>query len=142
MLEETGLVTAVDGEFAWVETQPKSACGHCNVSNSCGTSVLAKWFSPRKNQIRVFNHLDLQPGMTAVVGVADDVLIKAAFMAYILPLLVMISFAIAGSISGMNNTFVVISSLVGLVAGLWFVSFLNKRAGTRQYQAQLIRGIL
>ena len=141
MLEETGLVTAIDGEFAWVETQAKSACNHCNVSNSCGTSVLAKWFSPRKNQVRVLNHLNLQPGVTAVVGVPDDVLIKAAFIAYMVPLLVMISFAIAGSISGMNNIFVVISSLMGLMAGLWFVGFLNNRTGTRQYQAQLIRGI-
>jgi len=141
MLEETGLVTAVDGEFAWVETQAKSACGHCNVSNNCGTSVLAKWFSPRKNQVRVLNHLNLQPGVTAVVGVADDVLIKAAFIAYMIPLLAMISFAIAGSISGMNNIFVVVSSLMGLMAGLWFVGFLNNRTGTRQYQAQLIRRI-
>ena len=141
MLEETGRVTAVDGELAWVETQAKSACGHCNVSNSCGTSVLAKWFSPSKNQVRVLNHLNLQPGVTAVVGVPDDVFIKAAFITYMLPLLAMISFAVAGSLSGMNNTFVVISSLMGLMTGLWFVSFLNNRTGTRQYQAQLIRGI-
>ena len=91
--------------------------------------------------VRVLNHLNLQPGMTAVVGVADDVLIKAAFIAYMIPLLAMISFAIAGSISGMNNIFVVVSSLMGLMAGLWFVGFLNNRTGTRQYQAQLIRRI-
>jgi sigma-E factor negative regulatory protein RseC len=140
MLEETGVVTAVDGEFAWVETQPKSACGHCTVSNGCGTSVLAKWYSPKKNQVRVVNHLNLQPGAAAVLGVADDVLIKAAFIAYMLPLLAMISFAIVGSVSGMNNIFVVISSLLGLMTGLWFARWLNNRSGTRQYQAQLIRG--
>lgn len=140
MLEETGVVSAVDGEFAWVETQPKSACGHCTVSNGCGTSVLAKWFSPKKNQVRVVNHLNLQPGAVAVLGVPDDVLIKAAFIAYMLPLLAMISFAIAGSVSGMNNIFVVISSLLGLMTGLWFARWLNNRSGKRQYQAQLIRG--
>jgi sigma-E factor negative regulatory protein RseC len=140
MLEETGVVTAVDGEFAWVETQPKSACGHCTVSNGCGTSVLAKWYSPKKNQVRVVNHLNLQPGAAAVLGVANDVLIKAAFIAYMLPLLAMISFAIVGSVSGMNNIFVVISSLLGLMTGLWFARWLNNRSGTRQYQAQLIRG--
>jgi sigma-E factor negative regulatory protein RseC len=123
-----------------VETQPKSACGHCTVSNGCGTSVLAKWYSPKKNQVRVVNHLNLQPGAAAVLGVADDVLIKAAFIAYMLPLLAMISFAIVGSVSGMNNIFVVISSLLGLMTGLWFARWLNNRSGTRQYQAQLIRG--
>ena len=139
MLEESGIVVAVSGESVWVETQPRSACGHCNVGDSCGTSVLAKCFSTRKNRIRVPNQLGLKPGAAAVVAVDNDVLTKAALIAYILPLLVMLSTAMLASTGGANNALVALSSFLGLSIGLWLVRIITNRAAAGSYQVQLIR---
>lgn len=140
MIEESGVVVEIDGDYILVETQPKSACGHCNVGDSCGTSVLAKWFTRKRNQVRVYNQLGLQAGDKAVVGVADDVLIKAAFITYMLPLLSMVSFAILGSAVSASDMVVTLFSILGLFIGLLSLSLLNKRSSADKYQASLIRG--
>ena len=146
MFEETGIVVAIEGNFAWLETQPVSACGHCNVGDSCGTSVLGKWFSRKanhkRNRVRVLNEIDLQVGESAVVGVSDNALIKAAFIAYMLPLLSMISFSILGSILGIDNAGVAICSVVGLLSGFWLISLINKLTGKAAYQVHLLRKLL
>jgi sigma-E factor negative regulatory protein RseC len=139
MVEETGVVTAINGEFAWIETQPKSVCGHCNVAKSCGTSVLAKWFSRKRNEVQVINELNLQPGDSAVVGVSNEVLIKAAFIAYMLPLLAMVTLAILGSLLGANTIGVILCSVTGLIAGLWSISPVNNWSGQGKHPVRLIR---
>jgi sigma-E factor negative regulatory protein RseC len=130
MVEEHGIVVAVDGDSAWVETQPKSACGHCNVGSSCGTSLLAKWFARKRNRVQVKNQLGLQPGDGAVVGINEQVLTKAAFMAYMMPLLCMIVLAMAASGLGVKDASVALCSLLGLGLGLVLMKVLNGRVGS------------
>lgn len=134
MLEETGIVVTVEGNHAWIETQAKSACGHCQVGSNCGTSLLAQWFDKKgfankRNRVLVTNHLNLKQGEHAVVGISDDMLIKAAFMAYMLPLFSMLIFAMLSSGLGASNFFVALGSLLGLVIGLMSIRLLNRSAG-------------
>lgn len=126
MIEETGIVVALEGEHAWLETQAKSACGHCSVGKSCGTSLLARWFGSKRNSIQVVNHLGLQQGDTAVIGVSNELLIKSAFMVYMLPLIMMIMTATVISAMGANNAMVATSSLLGLLAGFLTMRWLNQ----------------
>jgi sigma-E factor negative regulatory protein RseC len=130
MVEEHGIVVALDGDCAWVETQPKSTCGHCNVGNSCGTSLLAKWFARKRNRIQVKNELGLQPGDGAVVGINEQMLTKAAFMAYMIPMLCMVAMAMVASGLGAKDASVALCSLLGLGLGLVSMKVLNGRAGS------------
>jgi sigma-E factor negative regulatory protein RseC len=137
MLEEHGIVVAIDGDSAWVETQPKSACGHCNVRDNCGTSLLAKWFAQKRNCVQVKNALGLQPGDGAVVGINAQVLTKAAFIAYMMPLLCMLVLAMMASELGVKDAPVALYSLLGLGLGLILMKVLNGRAGSES--VKLIR---
>ena len=84
MLEETGTVVATDAEWAWVETQPRSACSHCG-TGTCSTSVVAKLFGTRRNRLRVSNVLGAAVGQQVVIGIPDEVLVAASLRAYLLP---------------------------------------------------------
>jgi sigma-E factor negative regulatory protein RseC len=129
MIEESGVVVAVEGEYAWVETQAKSACGHCDVGGSCGTSVLAKIFANKRNRVQVQNHLGLQQGDGAVIGISDEMLTRAALMAYMLPLVFMLVVAMMVSGMGANNAIVALSSGLGLLGGLLLMRWLNQYIG-------------
>ena len=126
MIEETGVVVQVEGRYAWVETQSKSACGHCNVGENCGTSLLGKWFGRKRNRIQVCNHLDLQQGDFAVVGISNEMLIKASFLVYILPLMLMVTIATVFSQMQGTNAVVISGSLSGFLAGLFLVKRLSQ----------------
>ena len=140
MIEESGVVVAVEGEFVWVETQAKSACGHCNVGSSCGTSVLAKVFANKRNRVQVLNHLGLQEGDGAVIGISDEMVTRAAFMAYMLPLVFMLVISMMVSGMGANNGVVALSSLLGLMGGLFLMRWLNQYIG--KGTVSLVRRVL
>ena len=136
MLEETGRVIAVEGRYAVIETQQRSACGHCNVGDSCGTSVLAGLFSRRRNRVRLVNHLDLQVGDQAVVGINESVLLSTAILAYLLPLLLMLGFAVTTDLLGYGDQISFASSMLGLFAGMQIT---NRIMGKRDFQSREIR---
>lgn len=118
MLEEIGKVIAIKGKYAVVEIQQRSACGHCQSSDSCGTSVLSGLFTARRQKIKLINHLGLIEGDEAVVGINENVLLVTAIMAYMLPLFLMIVFALASNISGFGNGISFIASMSGLFVGM------------------------
>lgn len=135
MLEETGTVIAIEGAYAVIETIPRSACGHCNVGDSCGTSVLAGVFSKRRNQVRLLNHLNLSVGERVVIGINESVLLSTAVMAYLLPLLLMIMFAVITNLLGFGDAVSFVFSLLGLFAGMQLT---NRIMGNKDFQSREI----
>lgn len=138
MLEESGAVVAVQGEYAWVETQAKSACSQCHAGDSCGTSALGKWFARKRNRVQVLNHLGLKEGDGAVVGIRSERLIRAALLAYMLPLIFMI--AAAGTTSGLGaaDAAVAASALMGLMLGMVSIKLVASHKGKEA--VSLLRG--
>jgi sigma-E factor negative regulatory protein RseC len=130
MLEHTGTVIEVDENTALIETVRRSACGHCSSGDSCGTSVLAGLFNKRGNFVRVSNHLHLQPGDQAVLGIAESTLLRAALWAYMVPLIVMIAFAMFASAAGFSDGYVFIASMAGLFNGLYLARLVRTRRVT------------
>jgi sigma-E factor negative regulatory protein RseC len=135
MIEETGQVIAVDGDYIWVQTQPRSSCSSCHVGSDCGTSVLARWFGQRTNRIRVPNTLGLQKGQGAVIGIHESALLKASLIAYLMPMLAMVVTAMVAAQGGASDGVVALSSLVGLGIGLLFL----QRLGRSPKRAALLR---
>jgi sigma-E factor negative regulatory protein RseC len=141
MIEESGQVVAVDGDFIWVQTQARSACSHCHAGSSCGTSVLGQWFGQRTNRIRVRNHLGLQMGQGAVVGINETALLKASFIAYLLPMLTMVAGAMFATLIGAGDGEVALWTLLGLGLGLLLLHRLGTGHKRGIYQAQLLRRV-
>ncbi len=135
MLEESGMVVAIEGGYAVIEIQRVSACGHCNVGDSCGTSVLAGLFSGRSNQVRLLNHLGLSIGDTAVIGINQSVLLITAVLAYMLPLILMIAFSVIANLSMLSDGINFIFSLLGLFVGMQIT---NRIMRDKEYQTQEI----
>lgn len=122
MLEESGVVVAIDGNQAWVQTIRKSACSSCEAKSGCGQGVLARISDGKANQVLVANTLNLEVGDEVLLGIPEDMLIKASVMVYLLPLLVMI---IAASITekwiAPGDGWVAASGLLGLALGFLLV---------------------
>jgi sigma-E factor negative regulatory protein RseC len=121
MIEEVAEVITIEPGYARIRAMPSGGCGSCSSKKTCTTSLLFKASGKKDNTIRVLNPVYAKPGERVVVGIHPGALLKGSFLAYILPLLTLILFAVAGSqlfpLLGLNAE--VGSILMGL-SGLFF----------------------
>ncbi|HRJ54534.1 MAG TPA: SoxR reducing system RseC family protein [Candidatus Thiothrix moscowensis] len=142
MIEETATVVAATPEFIWVEAQARSACSSCGTQGSCSTASVAKLFGMRRQQLRLPNTLAAKLGDKVVIGVADQVMVKASLAAYVLPVVLMLGAAIVADLQGMGDTQQVGVALLGLLLGLLGAGVLtSNRRMNRYFQPQLLRKI-
>ena len=137
MLEEHGIVIALDGPYAWVEPRRRSACGHCS-TDSCGTGVLAKVFGQKPTRIRVWNSHAAQVGDAVRLGLDEGALLRTSLRVYLVPLLGMFGGALLyeSLVPGGDGA---LAGLAGFFAGLAWVRFSS--AGLREdprYQAVML----
>ncbi len=132
MLEEIARVVKSSPEKLWVETETRSSCSHCSSSSTCGTSVLAKLFSVKRNQLQLDNSLGAKTGEQVVIGMPDDLLVRAAIWAYLLPLLAMVLVTIIASAAGAGDELQSLFGLCGLVTG--FILVRRQTNGTTSQQ--------
>lgn len=122
MLEETGTVVAVEGEQAWVQTIRKSACSSCEAKSGCGQGVLSRISDGKANQVLVTNTLNLNVGDEVLIGIPEDLLVKASVMVYLLPLIMMMAAAsIIERVLNVNDGWVTLAGIVGLAFGFLLV---------------------
>ena len=124
MIEERALVTSCKGDLAQIETLRTTACGHCQSSSACGTSLLSRFFGYRKISVSALNPIDARPGDEVVVGVRESLLMRASLLFYLLPILLLIFFAGLGQWITQHYSLVaaepaaVVAGLLGLSIGL------------------------
>ncbi len=128
MIETQARVVAVESGYAWVESERRSGCSQCTSSGSCGVSSLDKLFGARSQRMRLANPLGVRSGEDVVIGLSEKRLVAAAAAAYLLPLFAMIGAALLSDYYGQGQGVLALSSLVGLMAGLWLV---KRRSGYR-----------
>jgi sigma-E factor negative regulatory protein RseC len=93
MIKESGQVVQLEGDLAWVETAVTSTCQTCSAKSNCGTSSIASAMSSKTVINKVQNHLQAEIGDRVEIGVPEDSLVKGAFLVYILPLILALTFA-------------------------------------------------
>lgn len=120
MLTETGRVVALEADGLWVETIRKSTCGSCAVRKGCGHGLLNRMADGTRGYIRVLpgdqsmDHIHVNDQV--LISIPEEVILRGSFIAYGLPLLVMLFGALAAA-----NWFGAqsdLSALAGAVAGL------------------------
>jgi sigma-E factor negative regulatory protein RseC len=139
MLEETAQVVEVKDGLLTAETESRSGCSHCHSSSSCSTSVVAKLFGVRRNRLVMANHLNAMPGDQIVIGIPDQLLVRASLTAYLLPLIVMLLVTALGDLAGVNELFLSLLALSGLAMGFFTVRWVSRGRTSQQYEPRLLR---
>ncbi len=139
MIEESGTVVADGRGLVWVETQPRSSCASCAVT-SCTSSVISGLFGTRSNCLQLENTLGAVIGDRVVVGIPDELLVRASLLAYLLPAIGMLAGALLADIAGLVPALQGLSALCGLVAGLVLLRRNSRKPSQQQrYRPQLLR---
>jgi sigma-E factor negative regulatory protein RseC len=144
MIEETGAVLSIEGDFAEVETRRQGACGSCAASGACGTSLLAGYFGRRPLVLRALNRAGAAPGDAVIVGVPEGGLMRASVVAYLIPLLGLMAGGITGQMlaPAAGEVATTLGGLAGLAVGLgWFGRFGRKHGRDPRYQAVVLRRV-
>ena len=138
MLEETAQVIEVKDGLLIAETESRSGCNHCS-SNSCTTSVVAKLFGVKRNRLVMPNSVDARPGDRVLIGIPDQLLVRASLTAYLLPLSVMLLVTALGDLAGMEEWLLSLLALIGLAAGFFTVRWVSQGHSSQAYEPRLLR---
>lgn len=129
MIEETGIVVAVEGNHVWLETQVKTTCSSCKASDACPTSTIAKAFTPKANHVFMEVPCVLTVGQQVKIGISEKALMSASIMVYILPLIAMILSAtvLMAVFPSMHELMALGLSCIAALGGFWWASYYSKR---------------
>ncbi len=87
MIEEIAVVAKIENHQVWVKSEQNTTCGGCVQQGSCSTSLLEKVI--KKRMFAVDCQLPLAIGDQVVVAIDENMLIRASFLLYLVPLLCM-----------------------------------------------------
>lgn len=117
-------VVRVDGGIAWIAVETHSTCGRCPSNKACGSGVLSELLGKR-TLIPVSNRLGAAAGQVVTIAMADDLLLRAAGMAYLLPIALASLAAGVAAGFGLADGLTALSALIGLLAGLLVTRSIN-----------------
>jgi sigma-E factor negative regulatory protein RseC len=142
MIEETGTVVAVEGDYVWLETQVKTTCGSCKASESCPTSTVAKAFSPKPEHIYLHVPCQLAVGQQVKIGISESALLHASVMVYMVPLLLLIVSAavLQYALPTLHELIRLGLSCVVAFGGLWWASAQSKSSKNKRKFAPIFLG--
>ncbi len=135
MMRESGRIVAIEDDALWVETIQQSTCGSCSARKGCGQGLMNSQRDGRRNQVRV-----LLEGVPASVfslydqvefSLPEHVLLKGAFVVYLVPLLGMLAgMGLLHQATGVE-TAAALGALLGFAGGLLVVkvhSWINRNS--------------
>lgn len=140
MNETDGVVVRIEGEYAWVRTEGAGhACGACASRQGCSSaaaggafdgSILDKQQSARL--LRLPNTIRAHAGDAVVIRAADGMVLRAAWLAYGVPLaLALGGAALAVELTG-SDGIAAASALLGLGAGFFALHRRGKASGAAE----------
>ncbi|WP_394129860.1 SoxR reducing system RseC family protein [Shewanella maritima] len=136
MLEELASVVAYDNGWATVEVELKSACNHCQNSEQCGTSAVAKAFSVKTQQFSIATDRVCDVGDILKIALPESVVVKAAAIVYLSPLLGLMLAAFLGQSLGyaLDIDANLAASILGLLGG--FAGWLLGKRAAKKLESQ------
>ncbi|MCX8085406.1 MAG: SoxR reducing system RseC family protein [Rhodocyclaceae bacterium] len=124
-----GIVERVEGEWAWVSTQPAPACGSCSQRDGCGgTSVLETGLPRGKARVlKLPNTIRASPGDAVLIHAAAGTIWQAVWRAYLIPLLLGVGAALLAKHFAAGEGGIFLALLGGLAAGFLVLRWLDSR---------------
>lgn len=129
MIEENGVVVAVDPHGVSLKTTRKTACQGCNARKGCG-QYLGESLSRsgrRQHVIRLEPCHALSPGDRVVIGIGAGTLLRASLLMYLLPLLFLMASLWLASFLALSDSLSLLAAAGGLLSGLILVRHLSGR---------------
>ncbi len=116
-------MVACDGDRVTVTALRQTTCGGCATRSGCGVSVLGTLFGRRATTVVLSAEPGLAVGDRVVIGLDEAVLLRGAFIVYLLPVALML---LAGSVgdllarqAGMASDLpALVAAAAGLAGGL------------------------
>jgi sigma-E factor negative regulatory protein RseC len=123
MLEETARVVSITDHQIWVVGTSNSACAACVQNTSCGTATLNQTL--KKKPVQVDSELALKVGDSVLVAIDETALLRAAFLMYLLPtLILLIGAGVADSLLThvqYKEVWIAVSAVLSLALGLCLI---------------------
>ena len=91
MATEQGIVLRTDSETAWVKTVRSSACEGCTARDSCHTTA-----GGQDMEVKAINSVGASVGDRIVLSFETASLLKATFLIYVFPIILLIAGAALG----------------------------------------------
>ncbi|GGO82453.1 hypothetical protein GCM10011348_23880 [Marinobacterium nitratireducens] len=144
MLEESGLVVAIDGRDIWITSSRTSSCMSCSASKGCGQKALAEYAGKKAEDLCIENTagVDVRVGDRVVVGINEGAFLKASLLLYTLPLLLLFAGGYLGTLRSDSELPAILGAGIGLAAGLLIARTLGQRLGRScRYRPELLKVI-
>lgn len=131
MIEETGIVTKVEGSMAMVLVQKKSACDGCSVEGACKAT-------PEGMEIEAQNDVHARVGQRVKILMTTGEYLKGTIIVYGIPLIVFIAGAIFGKNIGETYFTDMNSDIVAAVTGFssLILSLIAARLWSRKMESK------
>lgn len=142
MITETGRVLEVEGDWAWVACRRQVECARCAEGRGCGGGVLGRLLGDRLHKVRAATgSVAVSPGDQVLIGLGEDVVMRAAAVVYLVPLLAALAGALAAwRLGGGGDLAAVIGAGTGFVLGLgWARRYSRRHAGNASFQPVILR---
>ena len=146
MIEESGRIVDLEGEFAWIESERSTTCGGCAVRKGCGTGVIARVLGQKRVRLRVVNRIGAVVGDRVVIGISESGLLRGSLAVYAAPLAALFAGALAGHFVGgylgsaVRDPLAIAGAVAGLLAGLVWLRGFSRRTGNHEaYQPVVLR---
>lgn len=120
-MKETGTIEKIDGDFVWVRILRKSACGE-NCATCKGGCV------PTERVICVKNTLSCHNGDKVILEMNTKNVMKAAFLVYIIPLLLLIFGYFLGEYLFKSEGMAVLSGVMLMAVSIIPLKFVDKKS--------------
>jgi sigma-E factor negative regulatory protein RseC len=133
MIEERARVVAKSEIHAWTETERRTGCNACTVSNGCGTGAINNYLIKKIIIVKAFNPIGAEVGDMVIVGIPEEAFLLGSFVLYTMPLLAMFIGAGLGEILaqyfGGGEDLVILLGLGGLSGGLLGTRYIRTGGG-------------
>ena len=132
---ESARVVSISEDAVWVETIQKSTCANCASRSGCGQYLLGKWRSASDTHLKIplgdrsANALNV--GDYVRIGVPAGMVLKFAFIVYMLPVLWMLGGALLAQHLLESDLAAAMGALAGLGVGFGCVFAISKRAALK-----------
>jgi sigma-E factor negative regulatory protein RseC len=141
MATEEGVVIRIDSSGTWVKTRRTGACESCSSRGACHTLGGGR----EEMEVSVLNPIGARPGDGVLLRMETSSLLKASFLIYLFPILMLMLGAGAGE--WIARAFRIESPLPAAImgfgalgAGLFIMKSVGSRLGTKsQYRPRIVR---
>lgn len=117
LIEQSAKVVAIDNDKVRLITNRESSCSGCRLKQGCGTGLLENHVGNKFSDITVQTQQQVELEQQVTVAISETCLLQGALFVYLVPLLMLLLFAMISRYMTMSDELEIIFGLLGLIIG-------------------------